>query len=606
MLENNNDPVKAGAGQVTDFRRSPTQASPQPLSNAATITMPTDPLVWLRQYTKTEDKHWLDIRCRLCGAPEKVRCPHKNPNKPFPDKPHFPPILDYLQREPILFIEKSRDMMLSWLVVGFFTHAAMTTEGIEVLLQSQKEDKAAELVEYAKTLYRYSHPDIRAACPLTTPLGQQSWLELSFANGSRIIGIPHGADQVRSYHPTKLLQDEAAYTPDAGESYAAAVPVCQQIVVLSSAGPGWFADCCESATDVKEMVRGLKEKCMPDGAPVLSVFYYADPERDPATPEGKQWMTAERKKYKSQQEWDKEQEIIHAAGGGERLFADILRRWAHKIILDPHQFELPPKWRRIGGADHGKANPTAFLEAAIDYDGNIYLCGEYYQPALSPDQHLDLLWEEWPELFRISEIYADPSIFYKTQAQAKGGFLAISELYAEERREGAQREGAQPRPGLQNLVPAPDDTEILGMERIQKHWHDLEHREPSLYILCPPALQEIQRPIYGVNREGCPNLLWELRRARREELSAAQLATKNPTEAIVDKDNHLRDCLKYIVLSLADPTVKTKEEQAAEAVKGLDPTSAMIRYQQFMEREDESLKPTPLGRRAWIQQRLRR
>jgi hypothetical protein len=307
-------------------------------------------------------------------------------------------------------------------------------------------------------------------------------------------------------------------------------------------------------------------------------------------------MTAERRKYKSQQEWDKEQEIIHAAGGGERLFADILRRWAHKIILDPDQFELPPKWRRIGGADHGKANPTAFLEAAIDYDGNIYLCGEYYQPALSPDQHLDLLWEEWPELFRITEIYADPSIFYKTQAQARGGFMAISELYAEE--------GEALRPGLKNLVPAPDDTEILGMERIQKHWHDLEHREPSLYILCPPALEEIQRPVFGVHRDGCPNLLWELRRTRREELSAAQLATKNPTEAIVDKDNHLRDCLKYIVLSLADPTVKTKEEQAAEAVKGLDPTSAMIRYQQFMEREEKSVKPTPVGRRAWMLRRL--
>jgi hypothetical protein len=319
-------------------------------------------------------------------------------------------------------------------------------------------------------------------------------------------------------------------------------------------------------------------------------------------------MTTERRKYKSQQEWDKEQEIIHSAGGGERLFAETLRQWGHKIIIDPARFELPPQWRRIGGADHGKANPTAFLEAAIDYDGNIYICGEYYQPALSPDQHLDLLWEEWPELFRIPEIYADPSIFYKTQAQAKGGFKAISELYEEE----GELVGAQPwapavlpRPGLQNLVPAPDNTEILGMERIQQHWHDLEHREPSLYILCPPALQEIQRPIHGVHREGCPNLLWELRRARREELSAGQLATKNPTEAIVDKDNHLRDCLKYIVLSLADPTVKTIHERAAESVKGLDPTSAMIRYQQFIEREEQSVKPVPLGRRYWIKQLLR-
>jgi hypothetical protein len=34
-------------------------------------------------------------------------------------------MLEMLQVEPTIFIEKSRDMMLSWLCVGFFTHAAM-------------------------------------------------------------------------------------------------------------------------------------------------------------------------------------------------------------------------------------------------------------------------------------------------------------------------------------------------------------------------------------------------------------------------------------------------------------------------------------------------
>jgi hypothetical protein len=39
-----------------------------------------------------------------------------------------------------------------------------------------------------------------------------------------------------------LLMDEAAFQPEAGEAYDAAVPVCQKIIVVSSAGPGWFAD----------------------------------------------------------------------------------------------------------------------------------------------------------------------------------------------------------------------------------------------------------------------------------------------------------------------------------------------------------------------------
>jgi hypothetical protein len=34
----------------------------------------------------------------------------------------------------------------------------------------------------------------------------------------------------------------AAFQPEAGEAYDAAVPVCEKIVVVSSVGPGWFAD----------------------------------------------------------------------------------------------------------------------------------------------------------------------------------------------------------------------------------------------------------------------------------------------------------------------------------------------------------------------------
>ena len=45
-----------------------------------------------------------------------------NSHRPFPDKPYFRSVLDEIQREPVLFIEKSRDTMISWLCVGFLTH----------------------------------------------------------------------------------------------------------------------------------------------------------------------------------------------------------------------------------------------------------------------------------------------------------------------------------------------------------------------------------------------------------------------------------------------------------------------------------------------------
>jgi hypothetical protein len=63
----------------------------------------------------------------------------------------------------------------------------------------------------------------------------------------------------------------------------------------------------------------------------------------------------------------------------------------------------------------------------------------------------------------------------------------------------------------------------------------------------------------------CPNLIWELNRARRAQLSAQQLLTRNVSERVVDKDNHnhLRDCLKYLVLSLPAPA-----QDAARSASG--------------------------------------
>jgi hypothetical protein len=146
----------------------------------------------------------------------------------------FAPVIEHICNEPVLFIEKYRDLMISWLCVGFFTHAAMTNPEREVLFQSQKEDR-----------------------------------------------------RTRS------------------------------------------------------------------GVEVLRLHYSADPERN------LNWVSQERQKYSSRAAWDREQEIIHHPGGGELLFAEILNRHADKIIIRDSRFQIPPFWKRIGGFDHGKTNPTA-------------------------------------------------------------------------------------------------------------------------------------------------------------------------------------------------------------------------------------------------------
>ena len=75
-----------------------------------------------------------------------------------------------------------------------------------------------------------------------------------------------------------------------------------------------------------------------------------------------------------------------------------------------------------------------------------------------------------------------------------------------------------------------------------------------------------------------------------QEMPPNQLVTKNPTEKIIDKDNHLRDCLKYLLLTTPNPAEKSWQMKAAEAIAPLAAaggfTSAYCRYLE-MEAEAE-------------------
>ena len=74
-------------------------------------------------------------------------------------------------------------------------------------------------------------------------IDDQPKLELHFANGSSIVGIPGGANQIRSYHPYAYLNDESSFQPDAGSCYNEALSAVKgKIIFNSSAGPGWYAD----------------------------------------------------------------------------------------------------------------------------------------------------------------------------------------------------------------------------------------------------------------------------------------------------------------------------------------------------------------------------
>jgi|HubBroStandDraft_6_1064221.scaffolds.fasta_scaffold395070_1 hypothetical protein len=190
-----------------------------------------DPYRWATEHTQTYNEHWQEE-----GRP--------SPYEAFPQRlPYLEPLFQVLELERIIWIVKSRDMMISWACLAYLTWKAMSTPVCGSVVQAQKEKKVIQLIDYAKCLYRRQPVWLREAFPLAKPLKNQSDLELQFANGSYIVGIPGGADQIRSYHPWGYLNDESSFQPEAGDCYNEALSAVKgKIIFNSSAGPGWYAD----------------------------------------------------------------------------------------------------------------------------------------------------------------------------------------------------------------------------------------------------------------------------------------------------------------------------------------------------------------------------
>jgi len=183
-------------------------------------------LLWLTRYTATEDLHWL-----AKGTP---------PVAPFPVKEYFAVVLREILESPRIFIPKSREMMTSWLVCGYIAWMCQWYPYIEWILQTEKEEKAIELVNYCRILYQRQEPWMKSRVKVVG----DNVRSLTLSNGSCIFGIPKGANQVRLFHPYGYMMDEASFLPEAQQCYDTVQPVAKQIIAVSSAGPGWFADQC--------------------------------------------------------------------------------------------------------------------------------------------------------------------------------------------------------------------------------------------------------------------------------------------------------------------------------------------------------------------------
>jgi hypothetical protein len=330
-----------------------------------------------------------------------------------------------------------------------------------------------------------------------------------------------------------------------------------------------------------EVMRGVSLRKRRNGQSVLRLHYSSIPERDPETEEGQKWFRRERKNYSSKSNWNKEQEIDPYSSGGEQVFGHIFGEHYQVVVISDPNWYPKPEWEPVGGFDHGKRNATALLKAYVTRAKidpitgkaglpDIYVAGEYY--SMQRDGWANEVKQNVPEILKMPDIErmrwirADPTIFPDNQAQSDSGeYSSVNETYR--------------KCGFKKLTPyngiRTDTTFVEWM--LSDFWGGLINGErPRLFIVCR---NPSDRPVPGLHPYDCPNLIWELKRARRVELSSRQLLTKNPSESIVDKTNHLRDCLKYITGTIRSGAKIPLNEEIEKQLVGLDPTTAAIRAQ---------------------------
>lgn len=176
--------------------------------------------------------------------------------------------------------------------------------------------------------------------------------------------------------------------------------------------------------------------------------------------------------------------------------------------------DIPDTWEKGFVLDHGFRNPTAVLYYAIDQDGTIWLYDEHYEREKPVSHHAAVIKGKVTNLSG----WADPSIFSKTQS--RGSYIfSIADEYHEF--------------GI-NLLPAMREEENAAISRVNEF---LKDRRIKVFRTCSNFIHEIG------------NWKWEPPKAGN---------VLNLKEKPQDRDNHLMDCLKYLIQSRFSAPKKEK------------------------------------------------
>ncbi len=160
------------------------------------------------------------------------------------EKPYVWELVDTFRKEQLIAIEKSRQVLCTWTAAFYCLWRAKYEINRLIFWQSKKEDDAANVVFNSEwPTARISFMEYHLPAELKSDIAH-AYGKLTFRDsGSRIIAVPEGGDQIRSYTSSLIISDEAAFQPEFEAAWRAANPSIKgggQFIALSSARNGAF------------------------------------------------------------------------------------------------------------------------------------------------------------------------------------------------------------------------------------------------------------------------------------------------------------------------------------------------------------------------------
>lgn len=530
----------------------------------------TDPLVAESIYELTRMSFWAHLALMVWTHDEKA--PEVR-YKPFSPLAMYKRLADFADEKedggkwahPIIGVEKSRQLMLSWFVMARLDWCCIHKQRSYTFVVSEELNKARAQVDRVRTIESH-YPNwyrLRAGLVGVVP----SLKGVNYPNMSWLMSVPQASGRaVASYVPTMGFSDEAAWQTSFERNWTAIKGTAgqfTQLFVVSSANPSYFESLMHDNLDGR---KGGREKTYHESQgfslwrnklnriDVARIHYTADPAR-----RTKAWR-AQAIQGMAMHEWRQEQEIDYTARGGRPIFTMLDRNYH---VTDGHIQVIPLRgggWglktegyshvrpvRLLRAIDHGTSNYCAAVWIAVDEDLDWFVYRVYKRTGWFAPENARAI----AQLSR-----ADVPCGYETYAfnviDAMQGLPdqqgKVEDIY----RASVDEQGRKPLSGLQAVEKGANSRQV-GLDHIAGMLH-------STLAVCSPThpywdaegYDEGHRASFRrysslyLGRDVAEFLFEELEKARWDERPGNDPEMNRP-ETSLDMMDDAIDCTRYLI-----------------------------------------------------------